>query len=78
MAELRFPEQWLEVADAAEFLHVAPATLSNWRSERIGPPYLKGRPVLYAMSDLQAFLLTRRCDTTRNHPQPPAKQSKGA
>jgi hypothetical protein len=59
VSQLLTPEQ------AAEILHVGPATLSVWRcTGRYALPYLKmGHKVFYRAGDLRAFIARR----TRNH-----------
>lgn len=52
----------LNTDEAAEYLGVAPATLSIWRcTGRYVLPYLKiGRKVLYLRSDLDRFISSHR------------------
>jgi excisionase family DNA binding protein len=51
----------LDEKAAAEFLQLAPGTLSVWRSTgRYGIPFVKvGRRVRYRRSDLEAWLASR-------------------
>jgi hypothetical protein len=51
-------KELLTPEEAAEFLHVAVATLATWRSrkEREGPAYRKhGRKVVYHIDDLRRW-----------------------
>lgn len=42
----------------AKELHVSTSTLARWRNEGTGPQYMKaGRRVLYALTDVNAWLL---------------------
>ena len=51
-------------AQAAEYLHISPATLEAWRVQNRGPAFLKvGGRVQYLKSDLDAFLRSRRRET---------------
>jgi hypothetical protein len=54
--------QLLENDPAAEFIHVAPDTLTTWRcTKKVSIPYLKvGRKVLYDVADLRAWLESRK------------------
>lgn len=41
---------------------VSPGTLRNWRSKRVGPPFLKvGKSVLYPMEGLLAWERRQTC-----------------
>ncbi len=47
----------LSTQEAAQYLGLAPATLSKWRVYRTGPRFLKlGRSVRYRRADLDAYL----------------------
>lgn len=50
-------ESLLTEREAAAFLKLSPNTLSVWRSQGYGPPYLKlgRRTVRYRMTDLAAW-----------------------
>ena len=56
-----FGRELLDEKAAAEFLQVAPGTLSVWRSTgRYGIPFVKvGRRVRYRRSDLEVWLARR-------------------
>lgn len=55
------PDERLVPAAAAAYLGMTPATLRNWRSQKVGPAYyrLVGK-VWYSQSDLDAWLRSRR------------------
>lgn len=56
-------EHFINDRKAAEILDAAAQTLRNWRFQRRGPAYVKlGRSVRYALSDLMAYMETRRID----------------
>ncbi len=53
--------------EAAEQLKLSPATLRDWRSNKLGPTYIKlgtgkGCPVRYRLSDLNQFIEQGVCD----------------
>ena len=54
--------------DVAEIMHRATGTLENWRSQKVGPPYIKtggkGSPVLYSRASLIAWLKRHEQATT--------------
>ena len=52
----------LDTENAAIFLGVAPATLRDWKCQRIGPAYIQysARCVRYALADLEKFMADRR------------------
>ncbi len=54
------PGDFLTEKEVSERLRVAPRTLSNWRSKREGPVFLKvgKRMVRYRASDVEAFSAT--------------------
>ena len=56
------PQSLLSAEEAAEFLGVVVGTLSVWRcTRRVQIPYVKvGRSVKYRLSDLEAFVESRR------------------
>lgn len=58
------PSDRLNTAQAAAFLGLSPNTLTCWRSRKQGPRYYRfgGKLVSYEVSDLQAFLLTKRVE----------------
>jgi hypothetical protein len=50
---------------AASFLDCKKQTLSVWRMQGTGPPFYKiGRLVKYDLSDLAAYLESRKCRNT--------------
>lgn len=50
------PEEYLNTAQAAWELRVAPGTLQNWRSMGIGPEFIKHRrSVYYLMSEIEKY-----------------------
>lgn len=58
----------LNTQEAAEYLGLAPPTLSTWRCTGGGPVYFKaGRKVLYLVSDLDAWLAARRMSRSTAH-----------
>ena len=55
----------LDTGRAARMLGMSGRTLEKWRILGIGPPYLKlGRRVLYSSTDLDAWLKSRRRQST--------------
>jgi hypothetical protein len=55
----------LNEAQAAKRLHVAKATLANWRWRKYGPPFLKiGRRIEYLDDDISAWEESQRRDPT--------------
>jgi predicted DNA-binding transcriptional regulator AlpA len=68
--------------EAAAVLGVSRGTLSNWRSERRGPPYVKlggGRVVRYKLSEIEAFAEAYRVTPvyTDDFPRKPRKRRAG-
>ena len=60
------PPKYLTDAEVTERYRglISIGTLRNWRTQRIGPPYVKvGKAVLYSVGDLDAWDLIR---TIRN------------
>ncbi len=58
-------ELWLLTEqEAADLLAVHPGTLSNWRSDGVGPPYVKLRTggVRYSRTDLAVWVESQRVD----------------
>jgi hypothetical protein len=55
-------EPSVDTAAAAALLGISPATLRDWKCQRIGPPYiqLSARCVRYAVKDLEKFVADRR------------------
>ncbi len=51
----------LRTKDAAAFIGVAPQTLRNWKSMRVGPPArkLSDRLVVYSLDDLREWMAAR-------------------
>lgn len=52
----------LDEKAAANFLGLVPRTMQSWRQKGIGPAYVKisARCLRYSLSDLQAWIDTRR------------------
>ena len=50
--------------EAADLLAVHPGTLSNWRNQKVGPPYVKLRTggVRYSKTDLAAWVESQTVD----------------
>lgn len=47
----------LTTTDAAAALAIAPKTLRNWRSQGLGPPFIRlGGAIRYRETDLQAWV----------------------
>ena len=65
MAEAAHPESvlgdLLTIGEVAARIHQKPATLAKWRTQGIGPRYLKvsGRCVLYPSADLDDWLQSK-------------------
>jgi hypothetical protein len=54
------PEELIGSDEAAGMLGLKPNTLTTWRSEKLGPTFLKvGRKVFYRRSDICSWLATR-------------------
>lgn len=68
-APLSVPDAALTPDQAAEYLGVAANTLCNWRSQGVGPAYLKygGRRVAYLVTDLEAFRDAHRVPSGGGH-----------
>jgi predicted DNA-binding transcriptional regulator AlpA len=46
--------------ELSEFIGVAVKTLANWRSQAVGPKYVKpGGRVRYRLSDVEQWLISR-------------------
>ncbi|ODU41779.1 MAG: hypothetical protein ABS96_30375 [Lysobacteraceae bacterium SCN 69-123] len=58
------PSDLLDEKEVAATLGVAPGTLRNWRSLRIGPVYVKlgKRAVRYRRSDVETFIASGTAD----------------
>lgn len=55
----------LNTREAAEILGMHHGTLANWRSRKLGPPYLKiGRAVRYRRHELEAWC-NQSCQNTK-------------
>lgn len=58
----------VNAVDAAAMLGVSPRTLANWRTQGIGPAFVRIGAVhsrtLYRLDDLQAWLDANRVETT--------------
>ena len=56
----------LNTDQAAEFLSKPAATLSRWRFEGVGPPFIKlGKAGRYKREDLEAFIEVNRVEPER-------------
>ena len=61
MALLIDPDELIPNGQAAKQLKQQPNTLTAWRNQKRGPPYLKvGRQIFYRRSDLMAWLGAQR------------------
>ena len=59
------PSHYLTEHEAAAFLGLQRGTLSNWRSQRCGPPYVRlggSRFIRYKLADLESFATRDRID----------------
>lgn len=56
---------YLTDAEFSELTGYSPRTLANWRSKRIGPPFVRlpGKPALYPRDEALAWLKARRVQT---------------
>lgn len=56
---------YLTDAELGELTGYKTRTLANWRSKRIGPPYVRlpGKPALYPREEALAWLESRRVQT---------------
>lgn len=69
--------------EAAEILGLKRGTLSNWRSQRRGPAYVRlggGRVIRYKLSEIEAFAEAYRVDpkyAANDHPRKPRKRRAG-
>jgi len=60
--------RWLRVRDAAQYLRMSKSTLDGWRSNGVGPPYMKvGRMVLYDVHDLDAWIKAKKFKPTAEY-----------
>lgn len=68
MSEKLRPQEYVRTRDAARYLSLSHRTLEKLRVTGAGPQYFKmGRAVLYAISDLEAWLASnRRCSTSES------------
>lgn len=65
MCSQSIPVKTVRESTAAEFLDVSQKTLQRWRSQGVGPPFLRlGRSVKYDLSDLSEFLRKSRMSVT--------------
>jgi len=61
-------KKYLRASEAAAYLGVARQTLARWRWEGLPLPFSKaGRAVVYAVADLDAFLLRTRRGAPETH-----------
>jgi hypothetical protein len=55
------PEELIPADETARILHQEPATLTGWRHEGRGPPWVKiGRRCFYRRADIHAWLAEQR------------------
>lgn len=55
--------QFMSEADVASLLGVSVQATREWRTRRVGPPYIKtGKRVLYRAEAVRAYLLDRERD----------------
>lgn len=55
----------LTANEVAARLNLSAFTLSNWRSRRFGPAFVRcGRRVMYRVADVEDFLRARRVETS--------------
>jgi hypothetical protein len=63
LAELKTlsDDDFISAKHAAAMLDTTPGQLSNWRSQRRGPPFVKGygRFIRYRIKDLKTYLAER-------------------
>jgi len=63
MQAAKLVDELLEDDEVAEELHNETKTLANWRTKRIGPPFIRvGKRVLYRRSDLEKWLESKRVE----------------
>lgn len=59
-ADLEPDDRLLDPTDVSALLSIPTATLANWRSNSVGPPYLRvGRHVRYRQCDLDEWIESR-------------------
>ena len=64
----------LKTTAAAEHINTHPRTMTGWRGRGVGPPYFRIEGmVLYALSDLDTWLESRRCVPARRPGPSPTK-----
>ncbi len=64
-AERTPARSFLDTRRAAKVLGMSSRTLEKWRGLGTGPPFLKlGRRVLYSTTDLEAWIRSRRRNST--------------
>ena len=63
MSDYNQKEQFLSRREAARYIFRHASTLDKWRAERINLPFYRdGKKVLYAVSDLDRYLLSKRVE----------------
>jgi hypothetical protein len=56
---------WLDTAEVAARTRTPESTVRSWRRRGIGPAYCRvGRRILYACSDVDAFITAGRVETS--------------
>lgn len=59
-------ETFLDSKEAAHILKLSPQTLNNWRTQGRGPAFRKaGRKVIYARSDIDAWMDANKFNNTQ-------------
>jgi len=53
-------ENWLTVAEAAEYLGVSKSLLNLWRHKNTGPAYYKMGKIYYSPKDLDVYFKSTR------------------
>ena len=63
MSKHNHQEQFLSRTEAAKYIFRHASTLDKWRAERVNLPFYRdGKSVLYAISDLDRYLASKRLE----------------
>ncbi len=63
--------RYVTTREAADLLHVAPATLERWRWSKRGPAYRRfGGLIRYDQSELLSWAEAQRCTSTSDELRP--------
>ena len=63
MSNYKHQEQFLSRTEAAKYIFRHASTLDKWRAERVNLPFYRdGKCVLYAVSDLDRYLCSKRVE----------------